>query len=99
MQRLRKYTGLLARTGVSFVIPGGGGADIGPMRASGVPLVGFVPDAQRYFDLHHSANDVLSAVHPRELHLGAAAVAGLAWLAAEAEAPMPRAVPEGSGDQ
>ena len=74
MQRLRKYTGLLARTGVSFVIPGGGGADIGPMRASGVPLVGFVPDAQRYFDLHHSANDVLSAVHPRELHLGASAV-------------------------
>ena len=37
-----------------------------------------IPDSQRYFDYHHSANDVLSAVHPRELELGAVVQAVMA---------------------
>ena len=43
-------------------------------------LIGFVPDNQRYMDLHHSANDVLEAVHPREMELGSAAIAIMALL-------------------
>ena len=69
---------------------GGGGADIGPMQASKVPLVGFVPDSQRYFDFHHSARDLFSAVNKRELHLGAAAMAGLVWQVANLDNPLPR---------
>ncbi len=82
---------LLERTGVRDVDPGGGGADIGPMAQEGVPLVGFVPDPQRYFDYHHSARDVFAAVNRRELELGAAAIAGLVWLVADAEGTLPRA--------
>ncbi len=61
----------------------GGGADISPLAEFGVTMVGLYLDPQRYFDYHHSANDVLAAVHPRELQLGAISLASLAWLAAD----------------
>jgi hypothetical protein len=44
---------------------------------------GLIPDAQRYFDVHHSANDVLAAVNPRELELGAIALAIIAFVLAQ----------------
>ena len=90
---LSQYVGRLGRTGATKLTRGGGGADISPMRASGVALVGFVPDAQRYFDFHHSPRDVFSAVNQRELHLGTAAIAGLAWLVADAADTLPRHEP------
>jgi Zn-dependent M28 family amino/carboxypeptidase len=90
LAELRALAPLLERTGATRIEAGGGGADIGPMSASGVPLVGFVPDPQRYFDVHHSPNDVFEAVNPRELHLGTAAIAALAWLVAEREEALPR---------
>ena len=62
-----------------FII-GHGGADIGPLKASGVTLIGYRPDTQRYFDLHHSANDVFEEVSRRELHLGAATMTALIYL-------------------
>jgi hypothetical protein len=68
----------------------GGGADIAPLAEFGVPMVGLYPNPQRYFDYHHSANDVLEAVHPRELQLGAISLASLAWLAADHEGEWPR---------
>jgi len=80
----------LARTGASLAKRGGGGSDIGPMAASKVPLVGFIPDSQRYFDYHHSVTDVIGAVNLRELHLGAAAIAGLVWQVANLDSPLPR---------
>jgi carboxypeptidase Q len=46
-------------------------------------VMGFIPDSQRYFDYHHSANDVLSAVHPRELELGAVVQAVMAYVVAQ----------------
>ena len=60
------------------LIGGGGGADIAPLSARGVELFGLLPAWHRYFDYHHSALDSLDAVNPRELQLGAVA---LAWLA------------------
>jgi len=68
----------------------GGGADIAPLAEFGVTLTGLVPNPQRYFDFHHSRHDVLEAVHPRELQLGAVSLASLAWLAAEVEGDWPR---------
>ena len=59
------------------------GTDITPLVRTGVPGFGLVVESQRYFDYHHSANDVLSAVHPRELELGAVAEAFLCYLIAE----------------
>lgn len=59
---------------------GYGGADIGPLKNQGVPLIGFKPDDQRYFDYHHTAEDTFDKVDDRELHLGAAAMASLVYL-------------------
>ena len=70
------------------VTVGGGGADISTLGPSGVPLMGLKPDDHRYFDLHHSVKDDLSQVHPRELSLGAAALAMAAFqVADQADAP------------
>jgi hypothetical protein len=61
---------------------GGGGADIGPLKnaSPGIVLIGFRPDSQRYFDIHHTPNDVFENVNRRELELGAAAMTGLIYL-------------------
>jgi len=61
---------------------GYGGVDIGPMKNSfdGIPLFGFVPDSQRYFDFHHAPSDVFENVNKRELELGCAAIASFLYL-------------------
>lgn len=61
---------------------GYGGVDINPLKNEykGIPLFGFIPDSQRYFDLHHSQADVFETVNKRELELGAAAMASLIYL-------------------
>ena len=61
---------------------GGAGTDIEPLQGKtpGVVLIGFRPDSQRYFDIHHTPNDVFENVNKRELELGAAAMASLVYL-------------------
>ena len=92
---LQAATALMGEWGIAPAQSGGGGADIGPMRASGVVLVGLRPDPQRYFGLHHSERDTLDQVEPREINLGAGVMAALLYTIAELEAPLPRnEVPE-----
>ena len=59
---------------------GGSGADISALKPQGVELIGLRPDSQRYFDMHHSAQDVFEIVNQRELLLGAAAMTSLVYL-------------------
>lgn len=59
----------------------GGGVDIGPLGKSGCRLAGLQPDSQRYFDMHHSRNDVFEDVNKRELHLGAVAMTSFIYMA------------------
>jgi carboxypeptidase Q len=59
---------------------GGGGSDIGPLKALGALQISFIPDAQRYFSYHHSANDTFDKVNIRELQMGSAAIASLIYL-------------------
>lgn len=61
---------------------GYGGVDIGPLKNEfpGIPLFGFVPDSQRYFDFHHAPSDVFENVNERELALGAAGIAAFIYL-------------------
>jgi hypothetical protein len=77
LPKVMKYKSLLDAYGIGEIEKGGGGADIGPIRKvnPNAVLVGFIPDSQRYFDVHHSETDVFESVNKRELHLGAAAVA------------------------
>ncbi|NND35085.1 MAG: M20/M25/M40 family metallo-hydrolase [Saprospiraceae bacterium] len=81
MEKLESWVGLFPRNTISYISRGGGGADIGPLnRADGTPMIGLIVDGQKMFDLHHSANDVFEAVHPRELELGTASIATLVYL-------------------
>jgi hypothetical protein len=80
---LRSWIPLLAEYGLSDIKEGGSGADIGPLKPQGTLLLGLAPESQRYFDYHHSGADVYETVNPRELHLGAAAMAAMAYLMAE----------------
>ena len=66
---------------ISYFKKGGGGVDINPLnRLLGTPTIGFIPDSQRMFDIHHSDNDSFDSVHPRELELGTASIASLIYL-------------------
>jgi hypothetical protein len=60
--------------------PGGGGADIGPLKPKVGLLIGLRPDNARYFDYHHSAADVLESVNPREMAYGSATLTALVYL-------------------
>lgn len=65
---------------IESISMGGGGADIGPLQKNAVPCIGFEPDNQRYFDIHHTAQDTFDKINKRELHLGAAAIGALYYL-------------------
>ena len=53
------------------------------MVATGVPGFGLDVENQRYFDYHHSDNDTIDKVNPRELELGAIVEALLCYLISE----------------
>jgi hypothetical protein len=80
LERIMSWKPLFQPYGAGDLTTGGGGADIGPLRPLGTALAGLVPDSQRYFDVHHASSDVFEAVSPRELNLGAVAMAGLVYL-------------------
>ena len=65
---------------VHLFVQGGSGADIGPLKNDKIVLAGLKPDSQRYFDHHHSANDIFAHINKRELELGAATMASLIYL-------------------
>lgn len=83
LARVQAWEPLLQQVGLQSIRPGGGGVDIAPLAGPGTILVSLVPDSQRYFDVHHSGTDTLDKVHPRELQLGANAMALLAYLLSE----------------
>jgi hypothetical protein len=77
---VQRFASLLAPYGLHEIGRGSGGADIGPLGPLGTVLIGFKPDSQRYFDVHHAATDRFEAVSERELKLGAASMAALVVL-------------------
>ncbi|HJT18416.1 MAG TPA: M20/M25/M40 family metallo-hydrolase [Thermoanaerobaculia bacterium] len=58
------------------------GADTSFLTEAGVPGFGLVPEPLHYFDYHHSAADTLDKIDPKELSQDSAAIATLAWIAA-----------------
>ena len=69
--------------GADRFIVGGGGADISELVRKGAAGIGLSVDSHRYFDYHHSDNDTFDKVNERELALGAAAMAILAYIIAQ----------------
>lgn len=58
----------------------GGGADLIALEKLNVPCIGFEPDSQRYFDIHHSKEDTFDKINKRELELSSAAIGALIYL-------------------
>ena len=65
---------------VQYIKTGGHGADIEYLQDIGVPLIGFEPDGQKYFDYHHTADDTFDKINKRELELSAGVIGSLIYL-------------------
>jgi len=88
----------LARFAADDVQEGGGGADISPMAAAGVPQLGLRQDSTHYFDIHHTMADTLDKVDAHDLAMNATAMAAMAWQLANLDPPLPRYVPPKTAD-
>ncbi len=77
---------VLAPLGIEWM-PGKGDpeSDIGPMTQRGMAWAWLGHDGSGYFDLHHSAEDTLDKIDPKDLAQNTAAYAVFTWLAAQAE--------------
>jgi carboxypeptidase Q len=60
-----------------------GGADISTLAPARVPLIGLSQDGTYYFDWHHTANDTLDKIDPKDLDQNVAAWAAVVYAAAE----------------
>jgi len=82
LKLLQSYSEIFRPYELHVFDKGFGGVDISPLKEQfeGIPLVGFVPDSQRYFDFHHAPSDVFENVNKRELELGCAAIASVLYL-------------------
>jgi carboxypeptidase Q len=81
IEMMRNWLAYFDPITINYIRKGGGGADIGPLnREMGTPTIGLLPDPQRYFDFHHTENDLFEFVNKRELHLGAASMAAMIYL-------------------
>ncbi len=79
-QHARRWADLFEPYGILSFRDGRGGADVGPLMAKGYAVGELLPESQRYFDIHHTTEDSIDKVNPRELQLGAAAMASLVYL-------------------
>jgi hypothetical protein len=80
VKRISEWKPLLKPYGIWSIEKGGSGVDIRDLKPLGIPLMALVTDSQRYFDYQHAASDTFDKVNPRELALGAAAMAAVVWL-------------------
>ncbi|HEX7182507.1 MAG TPA: M20/M25/M40 family metallo-hydrolase [Thermoanaerobaculia bacterium] len=69
----------------------GGGADLSTLAPARVPLMDLNQDGTYYFDWHHTANDTLDKVDPKDLNQNVAAWAAVAYAAAEVSGDFGRA--------
>ena len=65
---------------INYFERGGIEGDISFLKNKNNVLVDFRPDSQRYFEYHHSENDIFSSINKRELELGAASMASFIYL-------------------
>lgn len=62
-----------------------GGADVGALRAAGVPVVDLSQDGLDYFNYHHTPDDTLNAIDRAALRQNVAAWATFVYLAADSD--------------
>lgn len=62
-----------------------GGSDVSVLARAGVPAIGLRQNGLRYFDLHHTADDTLDKIDPRQLAQNVAAWATMTFLVANTD--------------
>ena len=82
---------LLDRIESGSIVKGGGGADIGPIMALGVPGLGLNVDGTKYFWYHHTEADTIDKLDPHEMALCVATMAVMAYVVADMPETLPRA--------
>jgi carboxypeptidase Q len=81
---------LLQGIGAGTIQRGGGGADIGPIMALGVPGMGLNVDGTRYFWYHHTDADTVDKLDPHDVALCVATMAVMAYVLADMPERLPR---------
>ncbi len=88
---VREIGTLLAGLGLSEIVSGGGGADVGPIAQAGnAPTMAYLGNPGRYFAIHHTAADTVERIAPEEVSKAAAAVAVMTYVVAEMPERLPR---------
>ncbi|HUA59262.1 MAG TPA: M20/M25/M40 family metallo-hydrolase [Verrucomicrobiae bacterium] len=80
---LRQVGKLLDRIGAGEISGGGGGEDIRPLGAAGIPLMSERAAGTHYFDWHHSEADTLDKVDPTDFRKSVAALAVMSYVLAD----------------
>lgn len=80
---LQDIVSMLGPIGTDTVSPGGGGTDIGPLTADGVPGLSPRTVGTHYFDWHHTEADTLDKVDPVELRKNAAMLSVVTYVLAD----------------
>jgi carboxypeptidase Q len=82
---------LLTPLGLSEIVAGGGGADIGPIAQAGnTPMMAYLGNPRRYFAIHHTPADTVERITSQEVSKAAAAIAVMAYVIAEMPERLPR---------
>ena len=88
---VREIGTLLAPLGLSEIVGGGGGADIGPIAQAGnAPMMAYLGNPARYFAIHHTPADTVERITPEEVSKAAAAIAVLAYVVADMPERLPK---------
>jgi carboxypeptidase Q len=88
---IRDIGTLLAPLGLSDIVAGGGGADIGPIAQAGnVPMMAYLGNPNRYFVIHHTPADTVERILPEEVSRAAAAISVMAYVVAEMPYRLPK---------
>jgi len=80
---LQQIAALLQPIGADRVFPGGGGEDIGPLVARGVPSLSPHTLGEHYFDWHHSEADTLDKVDLSDFRRNIALLAVTSYVLAD----------------
>lgn len=71
-----------------------GGADLGPMRKAGMPVLDFTHDDTFYFDYHHTPDDTLDKISRDDINQSVAAYVAATYIAANITQDFGRLAPD-----
>ncbi|WP_263408101.1 M20/M25/M40 family metallo-hydrolase [Terriglobus tenax] len=82
-ETMKQIASLLKPIGADSLTPNGGGSDIGPIVAAGVPSLSPRTVGEHYFDWHHTEADTLDKVDKEDFRKNIALLAVLSYVLAD----------------